>query len=110
MEAAELKKELSRTQAQGRGRYPSELRDAVLDYCSRAKRQGKSQVKVAAELGMCLQTLSYWRAMARRRGSLTRVAVVAEPVKDRELLVEFGPLRVRGLDVGGLAELFKRLA
>ena len=85
------------------------MREAVLEYASRAKRQGKSQAKVAAELGMCLQTLAYWRLRARRKGALTPVAIVAEPVRSPELVLEFGPLRVRGLDVGGLAELFKRL-
>jgi hypothetical protein len=37
------------------------------------------------------------------------VAIVAEREPRRELVVEYGPLRVRGLDVGGLAELLKRL-
>jgi hypothetical protein len=109
MDGAELKRELSRAQAQRRGQYPVALRDAVLEYASRAKRQGKSQAKVAAELGMCLQTLAYWRMTARRKGSLTPVAIVAEPPRAQELVVEFGPLRVRGLDVSGVAELFKRL-
>jgi transposase-like protein len=110
MDAVGLKRALSRAQAKGR-QYPPELREAVLEYSGLAKQQGKSQVQVAAELGMPLQTLAYWRALARPRGSLTPVAIVADPVpsRERELLVEFGPLRVRGLDVGGLVELFKRL-
>ena len=111
MDAVGLKRALSRAQAKGR-QYPSELRAAVLEYCSRAKQQGKSLVQVAAELGMPLQTLAYWRALARPRGSLTRVAIVAEPApaQPRELLVELGPMWVRGLDIGGVAELLKRPA
>jgi len=85
------------------------LRDAVLRYATRAKQQGKSHVEVAAELGMSLQTLAYWRALARRPDALVPVAVVAERRPEREVLVEFGPLRVRGLDVAAVAELLKRL-
>jgi hypothetical protein len=43
------------------------------------------------------------RTRERRRGGLTPVAIV--PASATELVVEFGPLRVRGLDVGGVAEL-----
>jgi len=41
---------------------------------------------------------------------LTPVAIVAAPVIEREPIVELGPLRVRGLDIVGVAELLKRLA
>ena len=109
MDGAELKRELTKAQATGRGRYPSVLREAVLDYASRAKRQGKSHAKVAAELGMSVQTLQYWRATARRRGGLTPVAIIAEPVRERELVIECGAVRVRGLHIASLAELLKGL-
>ena len=109
MDGAELKRELSRAKATGRGRYPSVLREAVLDYMSRAKRRGKSHAKVATELGMSVQTLQYWRAAARRRPGLTPVAIVPEPVSARELIIECGALRVRGLDLASVAELLKRL-
>jgi transposase-like protein len=110
MEAAELKRELVKVQAGKRGRYPVALRDAVLEYAARAKRHGKSHAKVAAEIGMSVQTLCYWRAAARRRGALTPVAIVATATTEREPIVELGPIRVRGLDVAGVAELLKRLA
>jgi transposase-like protein len=109
MDGAELKRELAKAQAGGRGRYPAVLREAVLDYASRAKRQGKSHAKVAAELGMSVQTLQYWRANAHRRPGLTPVTIVAERVPERELVIECGPLRVRGLDLASVAELLKRL-
>jgi transposase-like protein len=110
MDGAELKRQLTRAQATGRRRYPSVLRDAVLDYASRAKRQGRSHAKVAAELGMSVQTLQYWRATARRRPGLTPVAIVAEPVREREVVIECGALRVRGLDLAGVAELLRRFS
>jgi transposase-like protein len=108
MEASELKRRL----AQGRGRrgYPAELREAVVAYATRRRAERVSQGKVAAELGMSPQTLCYWRALARQRGGIAPVAIVAqrEPVS-REVVVECGPLRVRGLDVAGVAELLRRL-
>lgn len=110
MEAAELKRELIKVQAGKRGRYPVPLREAVLEYAGRAKKHGKSHAKVAAELGMSVQTLCYWRAAARRRGALRPVAIVAAHIGEREPVVELGPIRVRGLDVAGIAELLKRLA
>ena len=107
MEASELKRRL----AQGRGRngYPVELRDAVVAYAARRKTERVSQSKVAAELGMSEQTLCYWRALARQRGGITPVAIVATRDTGRELVVECGPLRVRGLDVSGVAELLRSL-
>lgn len=108
MDVDELKKELARTQERGR-HYPPELREAVLEYCEQAKREGKSQAKAAAELGVHAPTLCYWRAQARTPGALTPVAIVANATSTAELSLEFGPLRVRGLDIAGLAELLKRL-
>ena len=107
MEANELKRRL----AHGRGSrgYPAEVREAVLAYAARRRAERVSQDKVAAELGMSPQTLCYWRALARQRGGIAPVAIVAEPESTRELVVECGPLRVRGLDVGGIAELLRRL-
>jgi transposase-like protein len=107
MEASELKRRL----AQGRGRngYAAELRAAVLAYAGKRKTERVSQKRVAAELGMSEQTLCYWRAMARQRGGLAPVAIVAPRGDAREVVVECGPLRVRGLDVSGVAELLRRL-
>lgn len=109
MEAPELKKRLAQARAKGRGKYPPDLREAVLAYAARRKAERASQDKVAAELGMSQQTLCYWRALARQRGSLAPVTIVARPESAQEVVVECGPLRVRGLDVGGVAELLRRL-
>jgi transposase-like protein len=107
MEAIELKRQL----AAGRGRrgYPAELREAILAYAAKRRSERVSQEKVAEELGMSPQTLCYWRALARQRGKIAPVAIVAKREPAREVLVECGPLRVRGLDVSGVAELLRRL-
>jgi transposase len=109
MEATELKRELARVRADKRGRYPTALREAVLEYASRAKKQGRRNREVVAELGVSEQTMSNWRA-AGTRGTLAPVTVVPRSEPRSELVVEYGPLRVRGLDVGGIAELMRRLA
>jgi transposase-like protein len=110
MDSGELKRRVRKARSGGRGRYPTELRDAVLAYASSAKRRGTSGAKVASELGMSVQTLQYWRSASRRRGRLMPVAVVAERAPEREVVVVCGHVTVRGLDLVGLAELLKRLA
>jgi len=60
MDAPELKRELVKVKASKGGRYPAALREAVLEYAERTKKNGRSHAKVAAELGMSVQTLCYW--------------------------------------------------
>jgi len=107
MDAIELKKQM----AQGRGGrgYPAALREAVLAYAAKRCGERVSQDKVAEELGMSAQTLCYWRALERQRGKIAPVSIVAKRETSREVLLECGPLRVRGLDVAGVAELLRRL-
>jgi transposase-like protein len=104
-----LKKRLRRARSGGRGRYPLDLRKAVVEYASRARHQGKSGAKVAAELGMSSHTLQYWQAAVRGHGQLLPVKVVAGTTPTREVIIECGQVRVRGLDIAGVAELLKRL-
>ena len=107
MDARELKRQLA--QGRIRKKYPAELREAVLAYAAKRRAERVSQSKVAAELGMSEQTLCYWRALARQRGGIVPVAIVAHPEPSHDVVVECGPLRVRGLDVSGVAELLRRL-
>jgi transposase len=104
-----LKRRLRRARSGGRGRYPLELRKAVVEYARGAKRDGRSGQKVAAELGMSSHTLQYWQAAARGHGELLPVKVVAGATTEREVVIECGQVRVRGLDIAGVAELLKRL-
>ena len=110
MEATELKRLLAKARADSRGRYPTKLREAVVAYASKRRGQKASRDVVAAELGMSVGTLSYWCAPARARGSLAPVTIVARPEPACEVVVECGPLRVRGLDVASVADLLRRLA
>jgi hypothetical protein len=111
MDTDELKRELAKVRSSRSGRYPVQLREAVVALANRNKTLGKSHGKTAAEVGMSLQTLCYWRALSRSSGSkLARVAIVQEPAPRREVIVECGPLRVLGLDVVALAELVRRLS
>ena len=110
MEASELKKRLAASRAARRGGYPQVLRDAVVAYAAKRRTQRVSRDQVAAELGMSVATLSYWCAPARRTAALAPVTIVGAPTPKQDVVVECGPLRVRGLDVDGVAELLKRLA
>jgi hypothetical protein len=110
MESAELKRLLARARSDKRGRYPTKLREAAVAYAARRRAQRASRDVVAAELGMSVATLSYWCAPARSRGGLEPVTIVARPEPTPDVVVECGPLRVRGLDVASVAELLRRLA
>jgi hypothetical protein len=103
-----LRSRLKRARRGGR-RCPRELREAVLEYSRAAKREGKTDVVVASELGMSPGTLQCWRSMARR-GRLMPVTIVSSPAATPDVVVECGRVRVRGLDLEGVAELLKRLA
>jgi transposase-like protein len=104
-----LKLRLRRARSGGRRRYPFDLRKAVVEYASRARQQGKSGAKVAAELGMSFHTLQYWQAAARGQGQLLPVKIVASTAAVQEVIIECGQVRVRGLDIAAVAELLKRL-
>lgn len=109
MEMSELKRQLQRGRA--RRRYPREVRDAVVAHAEREKHRGRTYEQIASDLGVCVQTLAYWRSTAPSDGTLETVTIVPEhdaPAR-QEVIVEFGPLRVRGLDVSGVAELMRRL-
>jgi transposase-like protein len=94
---------LRRARSSGRGRYPLDLRKAVVEYASRARQQGKSGAKVAAELGMSSHTLQYWQAAARGHAQLLPVKIVAGTTATQEVIIECGRVRVRGLDIAGLS-------
>jgi hypothetical protein len=109
MNARELKKRLKASRAAG-AQYPVELRRAVLDHARSEHAQGRSWDAISRDLGLCNQTLAYWRS--KSTSALVPVTVVGEAKPElpaREVTVECGPLVVRGLDVSGVAELLRRL-
>jgi len=107
MNARELKNRLKASRASGK-QYPDELRQAVLEHARQEHAKGRSWGAISGELGLCNQTLAYWRT--KGASALVQVTVVGEPEPAaREITVECGPLVVRGLGVGGVAELLRRL-
>ena len=108
MDSGNLKRRLRSARRAGR-RYPRALRSAVLDHARKAKEAGTSDAALAAELGMSLGTLQYWRA-TERRGNLVPVTIVETPAPSPGLVIECGRLRVYGLDLDGVTELLRRLA
>ena len=106
MDSNSLKRRLRSARRAGR-RYPTALREAVLDHARKAKEAGKSDAALASELGMSLGTLQYWRAT--QRGKLVPVTVVEAPAPTPGLVLECGRLRVHGLNLDGVTELLRRL-
>lgn len=108
MNVGELKHRL----AQGRGArgYPAELKAAAVAYATTRRAAGATQATVAQELGVSDTSLLSWGS-PRRRGGLTPVKVLTafEPEPAHELVVECGPIRIRGLDVIGIVDLLRRL-
>lgn len=98
--------------------YPKKLREEAVDYARERRAQGATWGLVARELGMGLKSLMNWARQAERSGGKPEFRQVA--LKQMEVavsgtgggLVVHGPggVRVEGLDVGGLAELLRRLS
>ena len=112
MEADELKQELAKVDRRRGRKCPTQLRDAAVALSHRNKSLGKSLGKTAEELGMSVQTLSYWRALARdRQSKMARVAIVEDDSRTADtLVVEYGALRVSGLSLADVVELMRMLA
>ena len=96
----------------GRG-YPLPVREAVVEYTGARRAAGASYEDVAAELGVTAVTLSRW--MAETKGvPFRRVEVSAVDDLDdaSQRVVVHGPggLRVEGLTLAGVADLWRRLA
>jgi len=107
----ELKRELSVLGPRGRGRpYPKGLLEKILSYTVARRRQGAQLLTVGAELGISGNMLGRWLGARKASPRFERVQVAAGPAPTRTLVVH-GPrgLRIEGLDVGGVAELVRRL-
>jgi transposase len=107
----ELKRELSVLGPRGRGKpYPKGLLEKILSYTVARRRQGAELLTVGAELGISGNMLGRWLGARKASPRFERVQVAAGPAPTRTLVVH-GPrgLRIEGLDVGGVAELVRRL-
>lgn len=108
----ELKSAISKLGEMGRGkRYPRPLLEKMLSYTVARRRQGATLLAVGGELGMNWKTLARWVG-ERKAARFERVQVAAPAaVAATPSLIVHGPrgLRIEGLDVGGVAELVRRL-
>ena len=126
-------RELKRQLAQGRTTkgYPADLRAEAVRYAEERQATGVMQGRIAHDLGVLDQTLRYWRKLARRRSKpaltaelapapasptrlaraskLVPVTVADQPTRLDGLVVECGPLRIRGLDLAGVVSLLRSL-
>ena len=115
MTIVELKQALKEWRSERRrGPYPRELRELILAYAKERKALQASTKVVARELGIKHETLSTWTKRERSlkpSGALVPVQIVATSVQrsSESLVVELGPMRIRGLDVEKLATLVRRL-
>ena len=110
MDSGDLRRRIKRARRGGQGRCSAELREAALAFAEKATLSGQTDAKTAADLGLNVHTLRYWRAAGHGRGRLLPVAVVAERAPATEVVVECGRLRIRGLSIESLAELLGGLA
>ena len=109
VDSGDLRRRIKRARRGGQGRCSAELREAALLFAAKAKSGGQPDAKTAAELGLNVHTLRYWRSAGHSRGRLVPVAVVAERAPATEVVLECGRLRIRGLRIESLAELLGRL-
>ena len=97
-------------------RYPRRLQKRIIAYCARRRADGVSLRAVVGELGVSLPTLQRWceaapTAPTRFREVAIASATGAIPSPSRALVVH-GPagLRIEGLDVAALAQLWRSLS
>jgi hypothetical protein len=110
-EAANLRAELGRLVARGRGRaYPEALRLRATAYVE-ARRAEEAPTRTAGdEIGMDWRTLLRWSPRARG-ATFERVVLRGDTPTHATALSVHGPsgIRVEGLDLAGVAELLRRL-
>jgi transposase len=114
-QGSRLREEVRRLGKLGPGRrVPRELREALLEYMRGRREQRASLHTIADEVGVSDATLVRWSKPVRENGNakLLPVQVVRVPAGGAEGIVVHGPggVRVEGLDVCAVAELFRRLA
>jgi transposase len=108
----ELRSAISKLGEMGRGkRYPRPLLEKMLSYTVARRRQGATLVAVGGEIGMNWKTLARWVGERKTASRFERVQVAAPAAAASAALIVHGPrgLRIEGLDVGGVAELVRRL-
>jgi transposase len=117
--AEKLRLSIANADRSGAGRpYPVALRREIVAYVEEQRRQGVGGVTASREIGVSAFSVARWKA---DKGSDSetgfRPVVLAEPIEvpisvERSRLVVHGPagLRIEGLDLAALAELWRRLS
>lgn len=108
----ELRSAISKLGEMGRGkRYPRPLLEKMLSYTVARRRQGATLLAVGGEIGMNWKTLARWVGQRKAAPRFERVQVAVPTAAPASAVVVHGPrgLRIEGLDVGGVAELVRRL-
>ena len=103
-------------EGKGRGRYPAQVKAAIIEHCRDEHARGIPWTRVAGELGLNTSQLYQWNKGGRGgpRGRLRRVVVVAPPDElapvAAVLRIELpGGGAVTGLSVHDVAQLLKEL-
>lgn len=119
-QAEVLRAALAKADRSGAGSpYPEPLRRAAVNYHRQRQEQGASVRVVAAELGVSGLSLSRWSRHLAHPGQgdsqhpgFRAIELVAEPARFCGPLVVHGPrgLRIEGLTVADVVELFERLS
>ena len=116
----ELRTALARADRSGTGRpYPETLRREAVAYVEARCREGASRDTAARELGVSTVSVARWSMSlaSSEEGSFRQVVVMspctvmAQGPGEPGQLVVFGPhgMRIEGLDMAGVAELWRRL-
>lgn len=116
--AEKLRTSIANADRSGAGRpYPLALRREVVAYVEARRRQGVGCVAAAREIGVSAFSVVRWRATLSPEGENGfRQVVLAAPIEittshEPTRIVVLGPigLRIEGLDLAALAELWRRL-
>jgi transposase-like protein len=90
-------------------RYPTELREAVVEFVRAERSRGASQISLADSLDLPINTLSRWCEKYERRSRLAPVEVVSGGSTEGPILVAPSGHRVEGLSVRSLLEILEHL-
>ena len=115
-EGGRLRRELQRRGGARGKRFEPELRQRIVAFAERRRRDGASWMAIATELGACFETVRRWCGGGRvaKARQLRRVEVVAEPVREMAghpalAIVTPNGLRIEGVAIDDVVALVRTL-
>ena len=97
-----------------RGRVPNELRREVVQLVEEERATGRTYTELARELGMSFPTLMGWRQRLKEKRVMPvhiRAREVLATVQEQTHAVHGpGGMRIDGMSIADIAELWKRLS